>query len=162
MSFLRFTVGFSALFFGFTMEPANAHTSRSGTFLFSCKGQQASVTLKLDGFPNSSSQIVLGGEIALFENKTEGASGRSAIRQEGPAKVHAVRCAGLGAVDVRATRAPSPERSITLAGRSSSIGVIGRALAPPLASWTGSRPANVGPRQALIRQDRAHVAAPSA
>src|SRR5215208_271010 len=79
MSILRFIVGL-ALFFGFTMEPANAHTSRSGTFLFSCKGQQASVTLKLDGFPNSSSQIILGGEIALFENKTEGASGRSAIQ----------------------------------------------------------------------------------
>jgi hypothetical protein len=80
MSILRFIVGFSALFFGFTTEPANATTSRSGTFLFSCKGQQASVTLKLDGFANSSSQIVLGGEIALFENKTEGASGRSAIQ----------------------------------------------------------------------------------
>jgi hypothetical protein len=80
MSILRFIVGLLALFFGFTMEPANALTSRSGTFLFSCKGQQSTVTLKFDGFPNSSSQIVLGGELALFENKTEGASGRSAIQ----------------------------------------------------------------------------------
>jgi hypothetical protein len=80
MSILRFVVGFLALFFGFTMEPANALTSRSTTFVVSCKGQQSILTLKLDGFPNSSSQIVLGGEIALFENKTEGASGRSAIQ----------------------------------------------------------------------------------
>jgi hypothetical protein len=93
MSMLRFIVGFFALFFGFTMEPANATSSRSSTFVLSCKGQQSILTLKLDGFPSSSNQIVLGGEIALFENKTEGSSGRSAIqylvlRAEGDATKH--------------------------------------------------------------------------
>jgi hypothetical protein len=80
MSIRSFIVGLLALFFGFAMEPVNATSSRSATFMLSCKGQQSILTLKLDGFPNGSSQIVLGGEIALFENKTEGSSGRSAIQ----------------------------------------------------------------------------------
>jgi len=77
---LRFAPALFALLFGFTMEPANALTSRSGNFAFSCKGLQDNVVIKFSGFPANSSQTVLGGEIALFENKTEGDSGRSATQ----------------------------------------------------------------------------------
>jgi hypothetical protein len=77
---LRFIVGIVVLCFGCAVVPANALTSRSANFLFTCEGQNKNVKLNFGGFGAGSNQIVQGSEIALFDNKTEGASGRSAIQ----------------------------------------------------------------------------------
>jgi hypothetical protein len=77
---LRRALALSALCFGLAAAPANALTSRSTNFLFGCEGLAKHVNLNFGNFGVGSAQEVLGAQIALFDNKTEGASGRSAIQ----------------------------------------------------------------------------------
>src|SRR5215211_727762 len=70
---------------------------RATNSLFTCEGQNMNVKLNFNGFQAGSNQIVQGGEIALFDNKTEGASGRSAIqyiilRAQGEPSHSGVKC----------------------------------------------------------------------
>jgi hypothetical protein len=50
--------------------PANATiSSRATNFLFACDGTNKTVTFSFPGFAVGSTQEILGGEIALFENR---------------------------------------------------------------------------------------------
>jgi hypothetical protein len=49
--------------------PANAGSSRSANFLFTCDGTNKTIFLNLGGFPANTAQFILGGEVTLFENR---------------------------------------------------------------------------------------------
>jgi hypothetical protein len=67
---IGFALAFSSLWFAFVATPANATvTSRASTFLFTCDGSNKTVTFNFGGFAVGSTQLVLGGELAIFENR---------------------------------------------------------------------------------------------
>jgi hypothetical protein len=67
---LRTLLGLSVLGFAFVATPANATiASRATNFLFACDGLNKTVTFSFPGFTAGTTQNILGGEIALFENR---------------------------------------------------------------------------------------------
>ena len=68
MNALQTVTGVSAMCLALAATSAEAGSSRAANFAFACDGTNKAVTLSLGGFPASSAQFFLGGEIVLFEN----------------------------------------------------------------------------------------------
>jgi hypothetical protein len=67
---LGLALGLSSLCLALVATPANATVaSRATNFLFACDGTNKTTTFTFGGFAVGSTQNVLGGEIALFENR---------------------------------------------------------------------------------------------
>jgi hypothetical protein len=53
---------------GLATMPADAGSSRSTNFLFTCDGSNKTINVNVGGFPAASNQFPLGAEVTLFEN----------------------------------------------------------------------------------------------
>ena len=65
---LRIALGWSALWFGLALAPANASESRISFFTFLCNGQSQVVNFNASALGNSITRLVQGAEISLFQN----------------------------------------------------------------------------------------------
>jgi hypothetical protein len=66
----RVLSGLAALCFGLAaLSAAAATSSRIGSFVLACDGSNKTVTLNATGFPAGIPVLVIGGEVALFENR---------------------------------------------------------------------------------------------
>ncbi len=63
---LPLALGLSVLGVALTVMPADAGSSRFTTFLIACDGTNKHVDFNAPGFPASSTQFILGGEVAVF------------------------------------------------------------------------------------------------
>ncbi len=110
---MRSVLGLSALCIGLAVTPANAGSARSANISFACDGTNKHIDLNLGGFPASSTQFILGGEIIIFEN--HGGLQYIILRGEANSNKHVLGI-GTGGADTRIAMPTFYQVTATAAG----------------------------------------------
>jgi hypothetical protein len=68
---LPLVVGSTALAFALSVAPANAGSTRLGTLSLTCDGTLRHESFNAGGFPASTDQFILGGEVTVVDRKSK-------------------------------------------------------------------------------------------